>query len=566
MSFTLSPTSVEVTFDTGGGSTVVAVDVGEVSSPETVTLSLDTSSLPSWVTASLDVSSLTTPGTAHVTVMVASDVPTGSWDLFVNASDSGGENQSCDVTVTTHVSGPVSAWDQTQPQETVGTWPTQHSGPFPDPYLAAHNGELYLAWAELDSPNNHGPYVAVWTGTAWSVVGTGFETDSVALRASPLLASDGTNLYLAYLIEQAQTVGNPCASGTIQVVGYSARVWKYDGTSWTDLGTLISGSGGHLPVTSMMGENGPGGGGRAILGLSASPDEVGACYIALYEDGWVAASALGGHGGASCEAQRHLYVQGFGGSTLGFVDLTSILLQPSVLSPHFDAPEFDYAFQLRGSGANLVLYAMQGDAYEGIPITGGVAHATIWKVWQPGGWLPDLDLATAFGNSYFTLTNFQSAYIVASDDKAGERIIFAEADYTDGDVSGTFTTFARTSDVAAPETLGDVDGHWQLNGPIGTHVHFVKQDTADVWGFATGVSGGVGATALVAQLADRCGVISWQLVTPDDYVGSNFAETAFELFGDALYAIDLSTPAVIRLPIARGAGVCAVGARIWQRI
>ncbi len=225
---------------------------------------------------------------------------------------------------------------------------SQNGGPIVAGDMGVYNGELYWGWTE--DVDGVGPYVAKWNGSAWDIIADETIFTPSFKSTLPKFATDGVNLFFAYLTNMESIISD-CRSlvdGTITFHPFFARVWKFDGTSWTDLGRTGTGL-----VFNDVGEDQS----SVALELSASPAEVGACYAAFFEEGYEGTNA------ALYWASRHLTVSGFGTSTLGDVFFDSLLFEPArdrdgfgrCIAPDDFAPQ---GFQMRlvASGDDLTFY------------------------------------------------------------------------------------------------------------------------------------------------------------------------------------------------------------------
>jgi len=195
--------------------------------------------------------------------------------------------------------------------------------------LILHDGVPHVTWIEVRSSSSlgvaahAGPYVARWNGSGWDLLGGGpalptWEGSYVAAnqfalwptndgslplteccvpRVSPMLASDGTNLFLAVTAAvQYRMLTNPGDPiPRYRYLGaWQAFCFRLDGSTWTPLGPLggagVPGTDGAVSPPDLW----TAGFAYASYGdlgfvhpaeISASSAEPGACYLAFSDGG-----------------------------------------------------------------------------------------------------------------------------------------------------------------------------------------------------------------------------------------------------------------------------------------
>jgi hypothetical protein len=554
--FTISADPTTVTFATPGAETV-EIDVGEVTSAETVNLTVDDSALPAGVTASLDVSSGTTPFTATLTLTAAAGASCDTGTVTVTGDD--GTNTH-DVTISIVLDGTDGTYDETSSGAQAGSDMSQSGNAVDSGNMAVFDDELYWAWAEQG--DGDGPYIAKWNaGTSdWDIVADATVFGETLQVTRPKLATDGESLFFSYLAHRDASwhdCHDPAGSTTVDENPFFAQVWKFDGTTWTYLGQV--GCGCVINDGSYGDEFAAGDSSSDTLELTASPAEPGACYVAFFEEGYEGPNAL------TYPASRHLTVAGFGTSTLGEVNFDGLLFQPDrptdpdthecLASTNF-APQA-FSIRLVGSGDDLTLY-VQELAYD--PLTSG--FWTKIQVWQPAGFLPDVTLATDFPYSGPGTLIGYGPPLAVSNDVGSVRWVMVER-------PNTFITenmVVRQTTEAAPGTFGLTFGIADGSADsIFAEMNKLVGEPGNLWAIDTDDTGNI------LLLTNRCGVASWA-----NFTGGTFAsgipytgdpvifDDAFWLSGGTGHG-DVKA---FRAPICRGCGECCGlvgGLRAWQR-
>jgi hypothetical protein len=535
--FTINASPTSATHTTPGSLTV-EIDVGLVTSAETVNLTIDDSGLPDGVTASLDVSIGTTPYTAMLTLTAASLAACDTGNVTIEGDD--GTNTHS-VTIPVAIDGTDGAYDETEDGAQIGSAMSQSGENIDSGNMGVYDGELYWAWTEQGDAA--GPYVAKWNeGTSdWDVIAdqTVFEPGSTFSSRLPVLRTDGTYLYLTYLAERPISILD-CRNlpdGTLDITPFFAQVWRYDGATWTFLGDLGCG----CVINDGGGEDA-----SVALELTAGPAEVGACYVAFFEEGYEGPNAT------QYPASRHLTVAGFGTSTLGEVSFDDLLFQPDRPvdeigrcdgSTDFAAQLF--SMRLVDTGENLTLYA-QELAYNQFV----APFWTILQVWQPAGFLPDVTLATDFPYSGPGTLIGYGAPLAVSNDVGSARWVMVER-------PNTFITenmVVRQTTEAAPGTFGFTFGIADGSADsIFAEMNKLIGEPGNLWAIDTDDTGNI------LLLTNRCGQVFWA-----NFTGGTFAsgipytgdpvifDDAFWLSGGTGHG-DVKA---FRAAICRGCGEC----------
>jgi hypothetical protein len=546
--FTISATPTSVTHTTPGSLTV-EIDVGEVTDPATVTLTVDGSGLPAGVTASLDISTGTTPYSATLRLTAAAGALCAEGEVTVT----GHATTTHSITITVTVSGTDGTYDKTGPAAgaQIGSSMSQTGADIIDGSMAVHQGDLYWTWTELTSGS--GPYVAKWNGTDWDVIADESTFAPSGLSILPQLASDGENLFLAYATATSKTASdcrNPGSDLTLNQ--YTARCWKFDGAAWTHLGDIDPG-----PVINRAAADAA----SNTLELSASPDEVGACYVAFFSEGFEGGNA------ALYWFSRHLTVEGFGTSTLGSISFAGLLWNPprdfgtgadagKCVAPAEAGPE-GFSMRLVGSGDKLALYSQAYDYHQF-----AAAYWSTINVWQPSG-ISTVTLATDFPSSDLpgTFVGYGPPVIVSENDVLSKRWVGVP----------TFTSFSsdfriiRQVRTTTPTTFGHTFSVSDGSADEVTQINKLIGEPTNLWAVSQTSTGNV------LLLTNRCGSTSWE-----NDGGSSFPSgVPFSgrpvIFDDAIWisgSTGHTNVKAFRVPICRGCGTCcalASGFRGWQR-
>jgi hypothetical protein len=310
-----------------------------------------------------------------------------------------------------------------------------------DGTVVVHDGEVYCAWTEtlqgtvdVDTQPvlTAGPYIARWNGASWDYVAgapSPFEdvnviepnnTDPTQIggffRHGVKLASDGANLYLAYkVLYQTFVVTHTGIHGDTYVVGYGwkVKVWQYDGAAWTQLGEIAT------TINNQSGDQGQAG----EIALSASPAQVGACYLAYYEDGIAGVTT-------SDPFFANFWVAGYGSDAF--------------------APEGPDGWEGIGNARGRVDYTMRG---------GGDDLALYWTIPDSGS----LEIGDGDGGS-------------AGD--PGPNVL-ANGDFSDGDTGWSGRPPAGWSDLfSEPRDLRFAAGHADIYEGTGTEQRSLPSDRA----------------------------------------------------------------------------------------
>lgn len=454
--------------------------------------------------------------------------------------------------------------------------------------VCVHQGSMYAAWlynplfrTGSGSDYTQGPFLSVWNGTTWSLVASWDETlqyhDTFVQSLDGIeMASDGTNLYVSFLARYNITQSVYTSEGAPQprsktIAPYWFRLLKYTGgATFTDVGWFGLGQKGtslppnpdtsvqkgvlNLEVRSYRPEivgliQSPG---CMLYEITASPDEVGTCYLTLYESGYV--SNL-----ENAYNERHLYIAGMDGATLSTVDLTGDLYQPPSTPPQL-ASGWNFNCRIVGSGSNLTWYGWQ-DVPGSVNDPTGSPWTTL-RIWQPGGFLNNLDLATDFGVSPLPSPGSMGIYV--SNDYNGHRLV---------GVASYGTVYLRQFAVSALDVPGPVLNNLWFNQTVGATVVEDVYIEAGVGGFEQVWLGphAPGSDVLV-QLTYRDGVLNWAYASPANFhtsstipifyngLGANYqVQTRIVYYQDAFWAggkiqdsIGGTHTGVVKLGILRG--------------
>lgn len=454
--FSLSLTPSTVTF-TAPGTHAVSVDTISIGG-DSESIALTVTGLPAGVTGSFSPTTIAAGGSSTFTLTAAAGTLVGTYVATVHAT---GADNTHTAPLTIVIAGTPLTRDTIVPPTDpghVGSLLQQDTSPGTwignDGSITIHQGVPYVAWFEqgLDGDTLYlrGPYVAKWNGSDWDLLaGTGSAlipdwaaTDTgveswgpgvMTLRGDAVLASDGSNLYLACKGALAfQYLLHP---GPPPVFYYASRwsilVWKWDGASWTEFGPGFTVGVGDLGVFSMidwsMAAEDQAVASSSPISLVASPAEVGACYVA-YSD-WSTINI-------PTQPER-----GPGARTVA-IGLGAASLAETAIEANASAPSAD------GVGSEFAVYYQQ--------VFYPVSDASQVLIWTPGGSL-SIPLAAFVWDE-----TADSCCCPALSRIGGRRYLIVNV--TDSSISNTTANLVLKIDPSTPDILTDlVAGHPELN-------------------------------------------------------------------------------------------------------